>query len=316
MRNIMEKFIILTDVTSDMSPEIREYFGVSDYIHGYVHFSDGRDIRTQLDWELISREDFYSALSDKHLKVSTAPASPEEYYTKFRSYAEQGYDVLSLSISSKISSTYEVAKRACERIRAEFPERYLYALDSLRMSGALGLLTAYAQKMQNDGKSMQEIIDWLEANKAKVHQMGPIDDLMVVARRGRISTGKAIMGSFAGVKPMGDCNADGYVTVLAKAKGMKKAIPATVAYIKEAARGIKDQYVFITHSDREAYALQLKNKIEEELAPKKVFVCDVFSASGTNIGPGMVCAYFIGDEISPDCEKEKEMMAKALESCR
>ena len=312
----MEKFVILTDVTSDLSEEIRKYFGIDDYVHGHIHFSDGRDFQTQLDWAKIERQDFYSALSDKHLKVSTAPASPEEYYEKFRSYAERGYDVLSISVSAKISSTYEAARKAAERVSKEFPERYIYALDSMRMSGALGLLCAYAHELQREGKSMREVIEWLETNKSRVHQMGPIDDLMVVARRGRISTGKAIMGSFAGVKPMGDCNADGYVTVLAKAKGMKKALPATVAYIKEAARSIEDQYIFIMHSDREAYALTLKEMIENELPAKKVFVSDVFCASGTNIGSGMICAYFLGDEISPECEREKQMMSRALESLR
>lgn len=312
----MKKFIILTDVTCDMSQEIRDYFGVKNYIHGYVHFSDSRDFRTSLDWDTITRDEFYSALSNKQMKISTAPASPEEYYEIFRGYAEEGYDILSISISSKVSSTYESAHKAVERIKAEFPDCDAYSLDSQRMSGALGLLTAYAYEMQTAGKSMREIIEWLEETKHKLHQMGPIDDLMFVARRGRISTGKAIMGSFAGVKPMGDCNSDGYVTVLTKAKGMKKALATTVAYIKEAAVDLENQYIFITHSDRETYAMTLKEKIESELHPKKVFVSDVFAASGTNIGPGMVCAYFIGDKISEDGVKEKEMMSLAIEHCR
>ena len=163
---------------------------------------------------------------------------------------------------------------------------------------------------------MQEVIDWLEENKRRVHQMGPIDDLMFIARRGRISTGKAIMGSFAGVKPMGDCNGDGYVTVLTKAKGIKKALDITVAYIKHAGVKIEDQYLFIMHSNRDAYALQLKEKLEAELHPKKVFISDVFSGCGPNIGPGMIGVNFLGERVSDDGEKEKEMMNQVLESLR
>ena len=59
-------------------------------------------------------------------------------------------------------------------------------------------------------------------------------------------------------------------------------------------------------------AMQLKEKIEAELHPKKVFVSDVFWASGTNIGPGMVGAYFLGEPVSQDGEAEKEMMNRAL----
>ena len=85
-------------------------------------------------------------------------------------------------------------------------------------------LKKYAVITFDDGyKSLDEILPWLEENKNRVHQMGPIDDLTFIARRGRISKGKAFMGNLAGIKPMGDCNEEGYATVLAKAKGMKKA---------------------------------------------------------------------------------------------
>ena len=310
----MDKFIILTDVTSDLNSEIRNYFSITDYVHGYVHIDD-RNIKTTLDWEGISKEEFYSLLSDKRVSVSTAPASPDEYYEKFRSYASMGYDILSISISSKISSTFSVAERSAQRVLEEYPDRKIYCFDSQRMSASMGLLTAYAQEMQNNGKSMDEIIVWLEENKCRIHQMGPIDDLMFVARRGRISTGKAIMGSFAGVKPMGDCNNDGYVTVLAKAKGIKKALAATIEYVKRVGNDLENQYIFIAHSNRDEYALKLKEQLEKSITAKRIFITDVFSASGTNIGPGMIGVYFLGDPVSENCEAEKEALTHIFKEC-
>lgn len=312
----MKPYVILTDVTCDLSPEIRDHFGMTDYIHGYVSISDGRDLKTRLDWSLISREDFYNCLGNRQMKVSTAPASPEEYYQIFTKYAEEGYDILSISISSKISSTFGVAVGAADRVKAEHPDCALYCLDALRMSGSMGLLVCYALEMQKQGATMQEVIDWLESNKMRVHQMGPIDDLIFVARRGRISMGKAIMGSFAGVKPMGDCNRDGYVTVLTKAKGMKRALTATVSYVGEVATDIENQYLIIVHSNREAYAETLREKLETTLHPKGIFVSDSYSASGTNIGPGMVAVYFLGDEVTEELTREKEIMNRVMESVR
>lgn len=312
----MNKFVILTDVTCDLSKELRDEIGMNDYIKGHIHFSDGRDFQTTLDWTEISRKDFYKALSNKKTTISTAPASPEEYYECFKKYVMDGYDILSMSISSKISSTYNVAASAGKRVMEEFPESRICCIDTRRMSGSMGLLVMYAYDMQKNGKSMQEIIDWLEENRNKVHQMGPIDDLMFIARRGRISTGKAIMGSFAGVKPMGDCSRDGYVNVLTKAKGMKNALRLTVEYIKLTAKHIEDQYILISHSDREEYANTLKELIEKELNPKKIFISDVFCGCGTNIGPGMIGAYYLGDEISADSSVEKEFINQAIENCK
>lgn len=307
----MEKFIILPDITCDLSPALREKFGLTDYVRGWVHIND-EPLQTTLDWENISREAFYKMLASKKNTVSSAAASPEEYYRTFRRYMEAGYDIISMSISSKISATYNIASAAAARVTAEFPTRRIYALDSLRMSGSFGLLVAYALELQQAGKSFDEVVKWLEENKHRVHQMGPIDDLTFIARRGKISKGKAFMGNLAGVKPMGDSNTDGYVTVLAKAKGIKKALEATLLYVMRMATDLENQYIFIMHSDREKYALDLKAMLEEKIKCRGVLVGDVFSGCGTNIGPGMISTYFLGAPISEDCREEKAALTEIM----
>lgn len=305
-------FIILPDITCDLCADIREQFGLDEYMQGYVHIND-RSLRTRLDWESISREEFYKTLSNKSNTVSSAAASPEEYYQTFKKYAEQGIAVLSMSISSKISATYNAAVGAAERVRNELPESRIYCFDSFRMSGSFGLLVAYACELRGNGKSFEEVIDWLENNKNRVHQMGPIDDLTVVARRGQISSGKAFMGNLVGIKPMGDSNSDGYVTVLSKVKGIKKALDVTASYVKRMATDVEQQYLFIMHSDREKYALDLKERLEKSVNCKQVLVSDVFSGCGTNIGPGMIAVYFLGEPVSDNCETEKKVLNLAIE---
>ena len=206
---IVKDFVILADSTCDLSEEILEQFNVSDYIKAHAHFSDGRDFSVNLNWNEISREEFYKTLSDNKIQVTTSPASLGEYLDVFRAYAERGYDILSMSLSSKISSTFEIASNAAAEIQREFPDCKIYCFDSYRMSSAFGLIAIYAYHMKNEGKSLGEIVNVIENMKYNVHLMGPIDDLMFVAKRGRISKGKAIFGSLAGVKPMGDCNSDG-----------------------------------------------------------------------------------------------------------
>ena len=306
----MKNYIIIPDVTCDLSKEIRDYFKLTEYVPGYVHVND-KSIRTTLDWSNIEKSTFYKTLSDKKNKVSSATASPEEYYQIFKKYTDMGYDVLSMSLSSKISATYNIASSAAERVNAESTDAKVYSFDSLRMSGSFGLLVAYACEMHQNGASFEEVIAWLEANKNRVHQMGPIDDLTFIARRGQISNGKAFMGNLIGIKPMGDSNSDGYVTVLTKVKGIKKALDATVAYLQEMATDIENQYIFIMHSDRDAHAATLKEKLEAAIKCKGIFVSDVYSACGTNIGPGMISVYFMGEPISEDLAREKAAMAKA-----
>lgn len=306
----MKKFIILPDCTCDISPEAMADVGMTDYIHGHVNYN-GTEYPTSLGWEHFTRSEYYKTLSNKKAKITTAPPSPAEFAEAFEKYVKQGIDVLCVCLSSKISSTYNFAVTAAEEVKTKYQDAKIYCFDSYRMSGAIGLLTYYAYKLQNEGKSFDEVVAWLEENKVKVHQMGPIDDLIFVARRGRISMGKAIMGSFAGVKPMGDCNADGYTSVLTKAKGIGKALDITMQYVKETATDVENQYLFIVHSDRELYANALKEKLET-LNPKKVYVSDVYPACGANIGPGMIGVYYLGEEVSEDMAKEKEIMNKIV----
>lgn len=307
----MDKYIILADVTCDLSQEMREDFGINDYLKGHVHISDGRDFPTALDWSEISRDDYYAALSSSKLTVSSAPPSPEEYYRAFKRYAEEGYKIISVSISSKISSTYGVATLAAKRVTEEVEGSEIYCFDSYRMSGAIGLQVIRAKELQNQGKSYTEVIEWLEANKHRVHQMGPIDDLVVVARRGRMSMGKAILGSFAGVKPMGDCNRDGYVSVLGKAKGLNRALDVTAKYVAEVAVEPENTYAFVCHTDRAAAAEKLAEMVKE-IGFKKVYVSESFSGCATNIGTGMISVYFYGSEIGEEMTKEKDILTKLI----
>lgn len=306
----MERYVILADVTCDLSQEIRDKIGMKDYIRGHIHFDDGRDFDTTLDWSNISREDFYKQLSNKKTKITTAPANAEECYEIFENYIKQGYAILSMSLSASISTTYNMTYVAAERLRQEYPDCKIYCFDSARMSGAFGLLTIYAHMLQQEGKTLDEVVQWLEENKTKVHQMGPIDDLIFVARRGRLTMGKAIMGSFAGVKPMGDCNAEGYTTVLTKVKGIGKALELTAQYVKETAVDVENQVLLIAHSDRELYANTLKTKLQELLSPKEILVTDVHCACGANVGPGMVGVYYLGEKVSDELAAEKEIINK------
>lgn len=306
----MKDFIILPDSSCDISKEAMTDVGMTEYIPGHVNY-DGVELFTMLEWDSFTREEYYKTLSNKKTKVTTAPPSPAEYEKIFEHYAEQDIGVINICLSSKISSTLNFAKNAASTVIEKYPDAKIYCFDSYRMSGAIGLLTYYAHKLKNEGKGFEEVIEWLEENKTRVHQMGPIDDLIFVARRGRISMGKAIMGGFAGVKPMGDCNAEGYTTVLTKVKGIGKALELTAQYVKETATDIKDQYLFIVHSDRELYANTLRDKLME-LDPKKIYVSDVYPASGANIGPGMIAVYYLGERIAEDMAAEKEIMNKLV----
>ena len=308
----MQPYVILADACCDLSEDVRASIGMTDYIPGHVYVEDGRNFPYTLDWSEISRSEFYRLLSNKKCKVTTAPPNMAEYCEVFERYVAQGYAIISVSLSSKISSTYNTTRLAAEQVLSNYPDPKIYCFDTLRMSGGFGLLTIYAHQLKAEGKSFDEVVDFLEKTKRSVHQMGPIDDLFFVARRGRIGMGKAIMGSLIGIKPMGDCSADGYTEILGNTRGIPQALETTVKYVKETAVDITAQTVLVVHSDREAYANNLAERLQSELSPKKIYISEVFAGCGANIGPGMVGVYYLGREILDGMENEKAIMSTLL----
>ena len=107
----MKKFVILPDVTCDLSAELRERFDI-EYVKGHIVFPDNVEREGVLEWKYSTREEFYKDLKKNPNAYSTAPANIDEFKEAFVKYIKEGYDVLSLTISSALSGTYNFALKA------------------------------------------------------------------------------------------------------------------------------------------------------------------------------------------------------------
>ena len=307
----MNKYIILVDAGSDLTKELRERYDI-EYIPGHVTFPDGKEHAATLDWETIDRDEFYKLLRNKANNFSTAPASVEEYKVALRKYLSEGYDVLVISISTALSGTHNFTLIAREEMLKEFPDRKIVCVDSQRYSVAFGMLAIQASILRSEGKSIEEVEQYLLANRNRVHQMGIIDDLTFLAKRGRLSHAKAFMGSLIGIKPLGDFTSDGMPTVIGKAKGEKKAFEACFEYIKEISEDIENQIVFVAHTNRLKLAEQFIERVKTEFNPKEVIFSEIHTLNSINIGPGLASVYFMGKPITDDLEYEKNLIDSIL----
>ena len=307
----MNKYIILVDSGSDLTRELREKYDI-EYIPGHVTFPDGVEHVSTLDWDNIDREEFFKLLRNKANNFSTAPASVEEYKVLLRKFLSEGYDVLVMSISTALSGTYNFTLIARDELAAEFPDRKIVCVDSRRYSTAFGMLAIQASMLRSEGKTIEEVEQYLNENKNRVHQMGIIDDLSFLAKRGRISHAKAFMGSLIGIKPLGDFSNGGMPTVIGKAKGEKKAFEAGIEYCRQISENIEDQIVFVAHTNRLKQAEELIEYVRRELKPKDIIFSEIYALNSINIGPGLAAVYFMGKPITEDLAYEKELIDNIL----
>jgi len=304
-------YAIIGDVTCDLNEELRQRFGLDNYMMGHITKPDGTEVRSKLEWDFTTPKEFYSAIKSNKDTYKTASASVEEMVECWGGYLAEGKDVLALTISSTLSVTYNLMLNAQKKLQEKYPERKVFVIDSRKYSSALGLLTIKACQLREQGLTIEENAAKLEEMKNEIHQMGTMDDLFFVASKGRLSHSKAFMGTLVGVKPMGDFNSDGMVTVLAKVKGYEKAYKVILEYLAKTIKDAEGQIVMVAHSMREEQAKTLAKLIEERIHPKEVVISDIYPPCGINVGPGLLAAYYFGDPIT-DLARETEIMKNIL----
>ena len=306
----MKKFVIIPDSTSDLTLELRNRFDIPEMVQGTVAFPDGRSFFSTGDWDEISSKEFYDLLKKK--PISTGAPSPEQFMKVFEKYLKQGLDVLSISISSALSGTYSFAVAAANELNKKYPNNKVLCLDSKRYSTAELLLVIHASKLQEEGKNIDETFEELDKLKNCLHQAGPMDDLMFLASRKRISNGKAFMGTLVGVNPIGEVSRDGLTKVICKVKGSKKALLTCLEYIKRTIIDPENQIIVIAHSNREEKALLYKEMIEKEIKPKEIIFTEVGPSCAPNIGPGLCAAYYYGKELSENLDVEQQIFNEII----
>ena len=233
-----------------------------------------------------------------------------EFTAVFEDYVSKGVDVLCMTISGGISGTFGFASSAAEALKEKYPEASVRCVDSMRFGPGFGLMTLYAAKLRDEGKSLDETVEWLEVNKNRFHQAGWLDDLSFVAKKGRMTHAKAFFGTLAGIKPIGEFDYNGLTTVIGKVKGAKAAYSLLLSYIEETGENISDQIVFIAQTNRLPQAEAFKTMIEERFHPKAVYINDVHPACGVNIGPGLMAAYYVGKPISEGLVEERAILER------
>ncbi|MBQ5991695.1 MAG: DegV family protein [Clostridia bacterium] len=309
----MQRFAILCDGTCDLQEDFQKQYDIR-VIPGHIVLPDKSDIPGPLTWDRFPRDAFYADLKKNPNGYSTAPANVEEFRIAMEEIVKDGTPLLVMTISGGISGTYGFACTAAKLVRETCPDADIRCIDTLRFGPGFGLMAVYASMLREEGKTMEEVADWIEANKNRFHQAGWLDDLSFVAKKGRLTNAKAFFGTLAGIKPIGEFDYNGLTTVIGKAKGAKAAYAALLNYIENTIENPSEQIIFIAQTSRFPQAEKYQELIEERFHPKAIFINDVFPSCGINIGPGLMAAYYIGKPISKDLGEERAIIEKALAS--
>lgn len=244
---------IFADSTCDLPPEWIEEYRIG-IVPLYVTFSEN----TYKDGVDLNTPGLYRKVSETGKLPKTAAPSPADFIQAFTPFVEEGQQILYISLSSELSSTYQNALIASE----EFPDGQVTVFDSLNLSTGIGLQVMKAVHAASEGLSIPEIVKLLHNTRPQVETEFVIDSLDYLYKGGRCSGMQNLVGSLLKIRPVIKV-IDGKMTPAYKIRGSReKALDQLLNNALSHLSEMDNDIIFVTHSLADEDAVHLKQALE------------------------------------------------------
>ena len=272
---------IIVDSSTNVSEKYREKI---QSVPLTVRFGD----REYLDGVELSKHQFYEMLVESDVLPTTSQATPAAFAEYLESVASAGDSAVVITLSSKLSGTYQSAVLAAE----DYPN--IYVVDSQSVAIGTGVLAQYAVELAQQGMGAEEIAQVLTQQREKVCVVALLDTLEYLKKGGRISKTVAFAGGMLNIKPVVTIQ-DGAVALIGKARGSRNGNNLLVEKIREAGgvdfeRPVLLGYTGLSSALLEKYVDDSKALWADHV--DKLDGCLLCSVIGTHAGPGAVAVAF------------------------
>ena len=156
----------------------------------------------------------------------TSQINAAEYEEYFEAFLKEGKDVIHVWLSSCISGSFNSANIAKEMLLEKYPDRKLYVIDSLAASSGFGLLVDKMADLRDEGKSIDELRDWTEENKLRLHHWFFSSDLTFYIKGGRVSKTSGFVAGILNICPLLNVDYNGKLIPREKIRTKRRAIAA------------------------------------------------------------------------------------------
>ena len=289
----MSDFKIITDSNCDLTPKMVEELDLEvipmNFIMGndsYLDYPDKHEL---------SSHDFYARIAAGE-NSTTNQISVLTFTEVFEPYLKEGKDVLYIGFSSGLSGTYNNSRMAAEELAKKYPERKVYAVDSLAASMGEGLLVYHAVQKKRAGQSVDEVKSWLEENRNRMHHWFTVDDLNHLKRGGRISGASALVGSMLNIKPVLHFDDEGHIILVDKIRGRRQSLDAMIKHMEKSAEEPEKQMIFVSHSDSPEGAEYVADQVRQKFGVTQTEINGIGPVIGAHTGTGTVALFYLGKD--------------------
>jgi len=274
----MSKVAIVTDSSSYIPQELIEKHQIHVVplvvIWGEETYNDGVDILP---------EEFYTRLGNTDVMPSTSQPTIPLFKEVFQDLHEQGYEILAVLISDKLSGTISSATQA----RKLLPEATIEIIDSESIAMALGFQVLSAARAAQNGASLEECKQIAENSQEHTGVIFVLDTLEFLHRGGRIGGAKRFLGTMLNMKPVLAIE-NGQVVSIDQVRTQKKALARLIDIIEERSQGYSKVHLATLHANNHKTAEIILKEAQGRLNTVESAFSELSPAIGTHAGPGAV----------------------------
>ena len=289
----MRDYVLMTDSCCDLSASLAEELGI--FVLPLSLELSGQTYHNYLDGREIGFSDFYNRIRAGET-ATTSAISVGIFEETMRPFLESGKDILCLSFSSALSTTYQSAVIAAGEMAESFPEAKIHVVDTLSASLGQGLLVYLCAKKKQAGLDIDALRDYAEQTKGQVCHWFTVDDLNHLKRGGRVSATAALFGTMLSIKPVLHVDDQGRLIPVSKSRGRRASLTALVDRMEQTAVDPGTQTVFISHGDCPEDAQFVADEIRRRFGTEDIRINFVGPVIGNHSGPGTMALFFLGTE--------------------
>ena len=284
----MAKVAVVTDSTAYIPRETLDgypvYSAPLQLIWGEQTYRDGVDI---------SPTEFYERLPQAKVNPTTSQATPAAFNEIYQKLLDEGYDILSMHLSGKLSGTLDSATQAKEN----FPGAMITLVDTEMTAMAMGFQVMAAARAAKQGASLAECESLVEQMRGKTGVLFVVSNLEYLRRGGRIGGAQAFLGTALNLKPILELRG-GKIEAVERVRTMSKAIDRLIDLFEERIGDRRPIRIASLHAAAPEEARLLLERTRQRFSEDEVVesvYSEISPVVGTHTGPGTVgLAYMAG----------------------
>lgn len=276
-------------IVTDSSPNIPASL-LEEYPIHVVPLNVIWDEKTYADGVDITIEEFYQRLGSSETMPSTSQPSAADFVQIFRRLHEDGYHILAILISDKLSGTIDSALQARQEVR----EAKIEIIDSKSTAMATGFQVLAAAEQARAGHNLSECKDVALQAREKTGVVFVLKTLEFLHRGGRIGGAKRFVGTLLNVKPILTLE-EGEVSSLDQVRTHSRALDRIVDIIVDRTQHADRLRLATIHADNEETAKKILEDTVQKVPAQETYLSEVSPVIGTHTGPGVVGLAYLTD---------------------